>query len=198
MVPVAAFPPAMPLTLQLTLVSVVFFTVAVNAVIFPNKITPPGALTVTLIGGGGGGGGGPTRPAPPPTQPRVQTPVARRTKSGMILAAERKGSRPNSFLCPSCGRGRMPLAMQAKGQRKLPRLFRNGRNSQKFANSCIYSVLCAEGLLTSLDDVIPQHEFAAGCVLPIARFGTHASSCCSLLEAPLSSFLDVREHLLCD
>ena len=120
MVPVTAVPPATPFTLHVTLVSVAFFTVAVNAMVFPNKTVPLGALTVTLMEGGGGGGG-PTRPAPPPTQPRVQTPVARRARGRMILVAERKRARPDFSLCLSCGRGRMPSREAGEGPAKVVR-----------------------------------------------------------------------------
>jgi hypothetical protein len=56
-VPVVAFPPETPFTLQLTEVSVVFFTVAANVIVFPSKTDPLGGAIDTVICGGGGGGG---------------------------------------------------------------------------------------------------------------------------------------------
>jgi hypothetical protein len=55
-VPTAAFPPATPLTLQLTAVSVAF-TVAVNVIWLPSRIVPLVGVTLTTMDGGGGGGG---------------------------------------------------------------------------------------------------------------------------------------------
>jgi hypothetical protein len=46
-VPTTAFPPAMPLTLQLTAVSVVFVTLALNPVVFPNTTEPLLGVTET-------------------------------------------------------------------------------------------------------------------------------------------------------
>jgi hypothetical protein len=68
-VPVAALPPATPFTLQVTLASVAFFTVAMNSWVFPRMTDALPGFTDTVIDGGGGGGGGPTKPAPPPAQP---------------------------------------------------------------------------------------------------------------------------------
>jgi hypothetical protein len=97
----------MPLTLQLTLVSAVFVTVAVNATWFPSTTEPLTGATVTTMEGGGGGG---EVPAPPPPQPRVHVPAARRAM---------KLNRAFARLCRLfSGRGRIPSAKQAKGQRK--------------------------------------------------------------------------------
>jgi hypothetical protein len=92
--PLAALPPGMPLTLQFTPASVLFFTVAVKTIVFPGGTELLEALTVTVIDGGGGGGGGPTEPAPPPPQPRVQAPAVRSTNKGETLFATCKGSLP--------------------------------------------------------------------------------------------------------
>jgi hypothetical protein len=54
----AVFPPATPLTLQLTAVSAVFVTVAVNVTWLPSTTVPLGGATFTTMDGGGGGGGG--------------------------------------------------------------------------------------------------------------------------------------------
>jgi len=69
-VPVAVDPPETPFTLQLTLVSVVFFTVAVNVIVFPSNTEPLGGAIDTVICGGGVGGG--WTKAAPPAQPQVQ------------------------------------------------------------------------------------------------------------------------------
>lgn len=57
-VPSVALPPLMPLTLQLTAVSVVFVTVAVKVAWLPRRTASVGGFTVTTIAGGVGGGGG--------------------------------------------------------------------------------------------------------------------------------------------
>jgi hypothetical protein len=93
-------------TLQLTLVLLVFVTVAVNVNWFPSRTVLAEDLTVTAMEGGGGGGGA---TAPPPPQPSVHPPVVRRA---MTIALALLNSFPLL-----CGRGRMPCAKQAKGQR---------------------------------------------------------------------------------
>lgn len=105
-VPAAAFPPGIPFTLQLTLVSVAFVTVAVNVAWFPSTTDPLWGVMVTPIEGGGGGGG---EPAPPPPQPNVHAPAMRRVMTAILAV-------PNLFPL-LCGRGRIPAAKQAKGQR---------------------------------------------------------------------------------
>ena len=54
-VPIAAFPPGTPFTLQLTAVSVVFVTAAINAAWPPSTTDPFAGVTVTAMAGGGGG-----------------------------------------------------------------------------------------------------------------------------------------------
>ena len=105
-VPTVVFPPATPFTLQLTLVSVVFVTVAVNIAVFPSTTDPLVGAMVTTIDGGGGG---PPELEPPP-QPSVHTAAARSAKPAIL--------RDLNFFSPICGRGRIPSAKQAKGQRK--------------------------------------------------------------------------------
>ena len=56
MVPTVEFPPAMPLTFQVTAVFVVFVTVALNCWVPPRKTVAFEGDTLTLMGGGGGGG----------------------------------------------------------------------------------------------------------------------------------------------
>ena len=118
-VPVAAFPPGTPLTLQVTLVLLVFATVAVKVCEFP-KIT--GALdgdSITLMEDGvDGGGGGATGPTPTPAQPRVHAPAVRRARNRS--ACGRAGSRIRvlEIVRPTCGKGCMPVCVQANNQRK--------------------------------------------------------------------------------
>ena len=110
-VPVAALPPAVPFTLQFTLISVVFVTVAENVAVFPSSTDPLFGATVTAMEGGGGGGGT-AELAPPPPQPCVNAPAVRRAKKTVRLV-------PN-FFASNCLRGRTPCALQAKGQRRIP------------------------------------------------------------------------------
>lgn len=55
-VPLEALPPTTPFTLQVTPVSVVFVTVAVNVSELPSRTEPLAGVTVTPMGSGGGGG----------------------------------------------------------------------------------------------------------------------------------------------
>jgi hypothetical protein len=71
-----------PLTLQLTAVSVVFVTVAVNVAWLPSTNDPVAGVTVTVIDGGGGGAGG----GLPEPQPSVHAPSARSAVSTIVLA----------------------------------------------------------------------------------------------------------------
>src|SRR5260370_35506576 len=80
-VPNVAFPPDRLLTLQLTVVSVVFVTVAVKGVWLPSNTDPFAGVTVTAIDGGGGGGGGSARAEP---HPGVQAPLAKNATTRMV------------------------------------------------------------------------------------------------------------------
>ena len=110
MVPTVALPLGVPFTLQLTLVSVAFVTFAVNAIVFPSSTDPLFGATVTTMEGGGGGGGN-TELEPPVAQPCVHAPAVKRAAITIRVV-------PN-FFAPSSGRGRIPFAKQAKGQRKM-------------------------------------------------------------------------------
>jgi hypothetical protein len=105
--PTVAFPPGTPLTLQLTVVSDVFVTVAVRVVWFPSSTDAFVGVTFTVIAGGGGGGGGDAPPAP---QPSVHAPSARTAMATVVVVQD--------FLALLCERDRMPSQKQAKGQRK--------------------------------------------------------------------------------
>jgi hypothetical protein len=80
-VPEDALPPGMLFTLQVTLVSVVFVTVAVRVCEFPSRTDPLSGVTDTLMAGGGGGGDV-TVPAPPAAHPCIHTHVARSARDG--------------------------------------------------------------------------------------------------------------------
>jgi hypothetical protein len=109
-VPTVALPPAISSTLQLTVVSAVFVTVAVNMAVFPSSMGPLGPVTVTTMAEGGGGGGG-TELEPPAPQPTAHAPAARRATTRLLVVL--------NFLPSNCGRGRIPSAKQAKGQRTM-------------------------------------------------------------------------------
>jgi hypothetical protein len=125
-VPVAALPPALPFTLQSTLVSVVFVTVAENVTVFPSSTDPLFGATVTAMERGGGGGGT-AELAPPPPQPCVHAPVVR-------SAAKTVRALPNFFF-PLCVRGRIPLRNAGEGPAK---------------NSCHIEVVLDVGIETLL------------------------------------------------
>jgi len=108
-VPSVAFPPGTPLMLQLTAVSDVFVTVAVNVTWFPNKTDAFVGFTVTAIVGGGDcdGGEGEILPA---VQPSVHAAFARRAINTSVLVVD---------LFSLLGeRDRMPSQKQPKGQRR--------------------------------------------------------------------------------
>ena len=100
----------MPLTLQFTLVSAVPDTEAVSVIKFPSKTVLAGAVTLTEMEGGGGGGGA---TAPPPPQPSVHVPAVRRPRKPIRVFPR--------LVALFSGRGRMPPAKQAKGQRNKKR-----------------------------------------------------------------------------
>src|SRR5258708_997982 len=103
-VPIVAFPPGTPLTLQVTVVSVVFVTVATNVTWFPRTTDPFGGVTVTTMDGGGRGG------APAAPQPSVHAHSPKSATTTIVVVVD---------LFPLLReRDRMPSAKQAKGQRK--------------------------------------------------------------------------------
>ena len=107
-VPSVAFPPGTPLTLQVTVVSVVFVIVATNVTWFPSTTDPFAGVTVTTMDGGGGGGGDSDDPDAP--QPSVHAPSLRSPMKTIVVVLN---------LFPLLReRDRMPSQKQAKGQRK--------------------------------------------------------------------------------
>jgi hypothetical protein len=97
----------MPFTFHVTLVSVVFASVALKLSWLPSTIDPFFGVTVTTMEGGGGGGG---EPAPPPPQPNIHVPAVRRAMMAILAVL-------NLFL-PFCGKGRMPAAKAGEGPAK--------------------------------------------------------------------------------
>ena len=80
-VPLDALPPATPFTLQVTLVLVVFVTVAVNVWELPSRTEPLVGVTVTLVDEGGGRGGGASDSGLPPPQPSSPANAGRSSKT---------------------------------------------------------------------------------------------------------------------
>ncbi len=107
-VPSVAFPPETPFTLQLTAVSVVPVTFALNVAWFPSTTDPLVDVTLTAMHCAGGGGSG--GDAPPAPQPNVHACCARSAITTIVVVLDLF-----PFLCE---RGRMPAQKQAKGQRK--------------------------------------------------------------------------------
>jgi len=75
MVPSAALPPGTPFTVQLTAVSVVLLTLALNDVVFPKITDPLFGVTVTWVCAGGGGGGAAVPPPPPHPTSAITIPM---------------------------------------------------------------------------------------------------------------------------
>jgi hypothetical protein len=106
----------------------VFETFAENAAVFPSNTDPLFGITVTTMDGGGGGGGT-TALAPPPPQPCVHTPVVRSaTKTICVFLI---------LFASLSVRGRIPVAKQAKGQRKKRGFSASNRVGTSAANSVI-------------------------------------------------------------
>src|SRR5258708_19164967 len=111
-VPSAAFPPGTPFTLQLTALSVVPVTFALNVAWFPSTTDPfvDVTLTATDCCGRGGGAGD----APPAPQPSVHASCARSAINTIVVVLD---------LFPLLReRGRMPAQKQSKGQPKAMRI----------------------------------------------------------------------------
>ena len=107
-VPSVVFPPGTPFTLQLTAVSVVFVTAAINVAWPPSTTDPFVGVTVTTMDGRGGGGGDSDEPAAP--QPSVHAPSPRSARTTIVAVLD---------LFPLLReRDRMPSQKQAKDQRK--------------------------------------------------------------------------------
>src|SRR6266849_6938032 len=82
-VPSVAFPPGTPLTLQVTVVSVVFVIVATNVTWFPRTTDPFAGVKVTTMDGGGGGDD-----APPAPQPSVHAHSLRSATTTIVVVVE--------------------------------------------------------------------------------------------------------------
>src|SRR5579864_4788184 len=119
-VPLAAVPPATPLTLQVTLVLLELVTVATNVCEAPSTTDAlPGVTETLMVDGGGVGGGSTTELAPPLAQPRMHAFAARtaerKTKTGNEVRLRGRDSIAK-FLAPPLERGRTSAEKQAKGQ----------------------------------------------------------------------------------
>jgi hypothetical protein len=119
-VPVAPLPPATPFTLHTTVVSLAFVTVAVNIWGLPKITVALAGVTFTTIDPEGGvdGGVGVEVPnaEPRPAQPWSQ--VITRMRSGNA-ASRARSAFVFGNLSGSCGKGRIPRAMQANNQRNF-------------------------------------------------------------------------------
>lgn len=113
-VPSVAFPPGTPFTLQLTAVSLVFVTVAVNVAWLPSTTDTLAGVTEIWIDGGGGGGGG----AAAEPHPNAQAASTTSAISTNVLVL----STPSLI----CERDRMPSQKQPKGQRRGIRIGMGG------------------------------------------------------------------------
>ena len=122
MAPALTLPPAIPFTLQVTLVSVAFVTVALKVCVLPSttEALPGVIVTVMEAGGGGGGGGSAAELAPPPPQPSMHALAARRTerKAKTGMAARVRGGNAIVNFPRSVEGGRIRAELQAKGQRR--------------------------------------------------------------------------------
>jgi hypothetical protein len=121
-IPSAPLPPSTPFTVQTTVVSLAFVTVAVNFCVFPRITVALEGVTVTATVPGGvgeGAGLGVTSPVP-----RLEQPCSPSNPSARSGSARRR-VRADFFLGKSlgsaCGKRRMPVGMQANNQRKRVR-----------------------------------------------------------------------------
>jgi hypothetical protein len=121
MVPSVAFPPATPLTLQFTAVSVVLVTVAASISWFPSITEAVVGVMVTPMEGGGGGGG-----ALPEPQPSVHAPPARSAIATVALVV--------CVFPLLCERDRMPHPKAGEGPAKGKRSPRQGIGDSKSAS----------------------------------------------------------------
>jgi hypothetical protein len=96
----------MPLTDQITAVSVEFETEAENETVLPSNTDPELGAMLTVMEGGGGGGGA-TEPAPPPPQPRVHALAVRRTAARSNLRGEERCAFQVLLALRVCGEDRM-------------------------------------------------------------------------------------------
>src|SRR5574337_1614622 len=104
MVPTALVPPGVPFAAQVTRVSVVLPTAALNACVFPSRSIPLAGVTFTVIASGGGGGAGEAAPPPHPAQQRRAATKAIAAHGDTAILGGPLSGNDLSF----CGRGRMP------------------------------------------------------------------------------------------
>ena len=120
-VPVAALPPATSFTLHTTVVSLAFVTVAVNIWGLPKITVALAGMTFTATDPEGGVDGGVgvevLNAEPRPAQPWSQ--VVTRMRSGRAASRARSAFVFGDLSGTSCGKGRIPRAMQANNQRNF-------------------------------------------------------------------------------
>src|SRR5277367_1341747 len=118
-VPVAEAPPGTPFTLHVTLLFVVFVTVAVSVCELPSSTAALVGVTDTLTSGGGGVGGGVLRPVLPPPQPRGKKQSGSwRSRTARRVLRERVEMRPLVFVLICERGGRMPHGIAGEGPAK--------------------------------------------------------------------------------
>ena len=126
-VPTVLFPPGTSFTLQVTPVSLVFATPAVNVSEFPRSTLLLVVVTVTSMGGVGAGTGV-TTPAPPPPQPSAHALAVRSVgkhhfrEIAFVPFAGARASRAFAWLSPILcrRRGCISAAIAGEGPAKSP------------------------------------------------------------------------------
>ena len=157
-VPLVAVPPAMPLTLQVTLVLLELVTVATNACEAPSTTDAlPGVMVTLMVGGAGDGGDSAAAvPAPPLAQPSMHALAARtavrKTKTGKDVRLRGRDSIAK-FLAPPLERGRTSAEMQAKDQGKKNKGLRSPRAT--LAAALLRKLLECEGFSSTFEE--PEH-----------------------------------------
>jgi len=123
-VPLAAVPPATPLTLQVTLVLLELVTVATNACEAPSTTDALPGVTVRLMageGGGGVGGGSAAELVPPLAQPSMPALAARtavrKAKTGKDVRLRGRDSIAK-FLAPPLERAAHPQKSRRRAREK--------------------------------------------------------------------------------
>lgn len=152
-VPTAGLPPAIPLTLQVTLVLLALLTAATKVCVAPSTTDAlPGVIVTLMEGGGGGGGGSAAELAPPLAQPIMHAlaarTAARKSKTGNDVRVC-SGNAIAKFLAPPLERGRIPAEMQAKGHIKKTKRAR--RSPERRSSIAIRKLLECEGFSSTFE-----------------------------------------------
>src|SRR6202049_1898748 len=118
-VPAAVVPPAMPLTLHVTLVSLALVTAATKVCVAPSTTDAlPGVIVTLIVGEEGGGGWSAAELAPPLAQPSMQALAARTAvrKSKTDKDVRVCGGNAIAEFAQPLEWGLIPAEMQSKGQ----------------------------------------------------------------------------------